>query len=174
MKTGVFASLLVGFMLTSAGRCGAIKWPASCGAQAVKFDVRTETRHQPLPAPPPGKSEIVFLEDENQMIGPFMYATVRFGVDGAWVGADKGASYFSVDVVPGVHHLCASWQSDLHQFNRNVDLTSFTAIPGTIYYFSAIVRPVSRYEVEFRIKHLNQDLARYRMGSAKFARSRVK
>lgn len=175
MKFGVFICLLIGLTLIPAEWCRAATWPASCGSQAVKFDVKTvKSRKAPPAAPAPGKAEIVFLESENEMIGPFMYATVRFGVDGAWVGADKGTSYFSVDVAPGVHDLCANWQSDFPQQNKNVDLTSFTAIQGKVYYFSADLKVVSRYEVDFGIRRLHADLARYRITSSKFAESRVK
>lgn len=175
MKPGVFIGLLMGLTLISAEWCRAATWPASCGGKAVKFDVKAlKSRQAPPAVPAPGKAEIVFLENENQMIGPFMYATVRFGVDGAWVGADKGNSYFSVDVAPGAHDLCANWQSDFPQQNKNIDLTSFTAAPGKVYYFSADIKSVSRYEVDFRIRRLHADLARYRISSAKLAESRVK
>ena len=109
--------------------CGVRVWatalPDSCGDDKVKFDVKTEAG-QPLPAGPvEGKAEIVFIE--NQMITPFHYEPVRFGMDGAWAGASKGDSYFVLTVASGVHHLCASWQSDLEQLKKNVKLTSFTA-----------------------------------------------
>lgn len=174
MKTTIFAGLLIIFASGFASSCRAATWPPSCGSQSATFDVKTEKRHLPPAAPTQGKAEIVFLENENQMIGPFMYATVRFGVDGAWAGADKGTSYFSIDVAPGVHHLCASWQSDLHQLNKNLDLTSFTAAPDTIYYFSAHVRVVSKDEVEFGIRQLNPDLAKYRISGSKLAESHLK
>src|ERR1035441_10341493 len=70
--------------------------PSACGDNRIRFDVNT-TESKLLPAPPPeGKAQIVFIENENQAIAPFMYATVRFGMDGAWVGASDNNSYFIV------------------------------------------------------------------------------
>jgi len=116
--------------LACAGQAWAATLPDSCGADNVKFDVKTE-KHQAAPAgPAEGKAQIVFIENERQMIGAGMYATVRFGMDGAWVGANYGDSYFALTVDPGVHHLCASWQSSLRSLKKNVDLTSFTAEPS--------------------------------------------
>ena len=97
--------------LVCAGQVWANTLPDSCGDDKVKFDVKTE-KNQAAPAgPAEGKAQIVFVENENQVIGPFMHATVRFGMDGAWVGANSGNSYFALTVDPGVHHSCASWQS---------------------------------------------------------------
>jgi len=76
------------------------------------------------------------------MIGPFMYATVRFGLDGAWAGANNNNSYFAVTVDPGVHHLCVSWQSTLRMLKKSIDVASFTAEPGKVYYFAANVKVI--------------------------------
>ncbi|MGB8062863.1 MAG: hypothetical protein WCF26_13270 [Candidatus Sulfotelmatobacter sp.] len=124
--------------LTCAGQVWATTLPDSCGNDKVKFAVKIE-EGQPVPAGPvEGKAQIVFIESENQPIGPFMHATVRLGMDGAWVGANYGNSYFALTVDPGVHHLCASWEG------KNVDATSFTADPGQVYYFAAHVTVNSR------------------------------
>jgi hypothetical protein len=94
--------------LACAGQVRATALPDSCGDDKVKFDVKTEEGQPPPAGPTEGKAQIVFIENENQMIGPFMHATVRLGMDGAWVGANYGNSYFALTVAPGVHHLCAS------------------------------------------------------------------
>jgi len=98
-----------------------------------------------------------------------MYATVRFGMDGAWVGADNGNSYFALSVDPGVHHLCANWQSSLGRFDKDVDLTSFTAEPGKVYYFTAYVTFESRGVVTFSLTPTNEDEGKYRVTVSKVA-----
>ena len=103
----------------------------------------------------------MFVENENQVIGPFMHATVRFGMDGAWVGANSGNSYFALTVEPGVHHLCASWQSALGNTKKDVDVTSFTAEPGHVYYFAAAVTVNSRTSITFGLSQLNEDEGKY-------------
>jgi hypothetical protein len=63
------------------------------------------------------------------------------GIDGAWIGATHGSSFFYVSVDPGVHHLCASWQRKV--VLGSGDLTSaahFTAEAGSVYYF--VVRDI--------------------------------
>ena len=171
VKCGV---LLLGIALAATARSWATTLPDACGNDAVKYEVTTHEGPAPPAAPAEGKAQVVLLENENQMIGPFMHATVRFGIDGTWVGATKGSSYFWTDVAPGIHHLCASWQSSLHQTKKNVDLTSFTAEPGKVYYFSAHVTVASQYSVLFGLSQLNPDQGKYRVGISKLAKSKPK
>lgn len=37
--------------------------------------------------------------------------TMRLGVDGKWVGANDGRSYFFFQIDPGEHSLCTDWQT---------------------------------------------------------------
>jgi hypothetical protein len=157
-----------------AGQAWATTLPDSCGDDKVKFDVKTE-KGQPAPArPAAGKAQIVFIESENQMVIPFHDATVRFGMDGAWVGANYGDSYFALTVDPGVHHLCASWQSVLGSVKKNVDLTSFTAEPGQVYYFAAEVTVNSRSSITFGLSQWNEDEGKYRLKTWKLSTSKPK
>jgi hypothetical protein len=173
MKLSLRAFFL-GVCLACAGQAGAATLPDSCGADNVKLGVKTEKNQAPLAGPAEGKAQIVFIENENQMIGPFMHATVRFGVDGAWVGANYGNSYFALTVDTGVHHLCASWQSSLGGLKKNVDLTSFTAEPGRVYYFAAQVTVASRDSMIFGLSQLNEDEGRYRVKESKLSTSKPK
>ncbi len=111
---------------------------------------------------------------ENQMVSPFSDATIRFGMDGSWVGANNGNSYFALTVDPGVHHLCASWQSVLGTLKKNVGLTLFTAEPGSIYYFAAQVTVTSRDNVTFALSQLNEDEGKYRLKLSKLSTSNPK
>jgi hypothetical protein len=152
--------------------------PDACGDDKVKFDVKTEN-NKTVPAPPAdGKAQIVFIENENHMIGPFMSATIRFGMDGAWVGANNSNSYFTVTADPGVHHLCASWQSALGRVKKNIDVASFTAEPGKTYYFAATVKVIPTGEndanIEFSLSQLNDDEGKYRVKAWKLATSKPK
>jgi len=147
--------------------------PSACGDNRIRFDVNT-TESKLLPAPPPeGKAQIVFIENENQAIAPFMYATVRFGMDGAWVGASNNNSYFIVTVDPGVHHVCASWQTTLKNLKKSIDVASFTAEPGKIYYFAAnlTVTPVDNTTTtfDFNLLPTDEDEGKYRVKAWKLA-----
>jgi hypothetical protein len=154
--------------LACAGQALAATLPDSCGNDDVKFDVKTEAG-QPAPAgPAEGKAQIVFIENENQVIGPFMHATVRFGMGGEWVGANYGNSYFALTVDPGVHHLCAFWGG------KNVAVTSLAAEPGKVYYFAAQVNVQSQHSITFGLSQLNEDEGKYRVKLSKLSTSKPK
>jgi hypothetical protein len=168
-----FSALFLCLPLVFALQARATVLPDACGDDKMKFDV-SEKGHQPPPAPPAaGKAQIVFVENENRMIGPFMTATVRFGMDGAWAGANNNNSYFAVDVTPGVHHLCVSWQSALPMLKKSVDVASFTAEPGKVYYFAANVKVIpagdNNTTYDFNLAPLDDDAGQYRLKAWKLA-----
>jgi hypothetical protein len=163
-----FCASLLYLSFACAGQLWAASLPDSCGNDKVKFDVKT-VEGQPVPSSPAdGKAQIVFIENENQLIGPFMHATVRFGVDGSWAGANYGNSYFALTVDPGVHHLCAFWE------HKNVDVTSLVTEPGKVYYLAAKVNVQSRYSVTFGLSQLNEDEGEYQVKLLKLSSSKAK
>ena len=168
----LFASLVL------AAQARATVLPDACGDDKIKFDVTAE-KGKPAPvAPPEGKAQIVFIENENHMIGTFMYATIRFGLDGAWAGANYNNSYFAVNVEPGEHHLCASWQSSLGMIKKYIDVASFTAEAGKVYYYAANVKVTPTGDdtnnLDFNLVPLNDDEGRYRVKAWKLASSKPK
>jgi hypothetical protein len=167
--------------------------PDACGDDHVKFDVHAE-KDQPAPAEPvDGKAQLILIEDQNGRDKAFSQATVRYGLDGAWAGADYGSSYFAVPIEPGAHHLCASWEGDKH----GVSALSFTAEAGKTYYFAAqiavtggggggyippnglgaggggFVRPVAANK-SFNLVRLSEDEGKYRTKAWKLAVSKPK
>jgi len=59
-----------------------------CGANDAQFDVATNKKEHPVAQLQAGKATVYVIEDIFN--GP----TMRVGLDGAWVGANKGRSYF--------------------------------------------------------------------------------
>ena len=112
--------------------------PDACGNDKIKFEVKTE-KNQPPPAPPAdGKAQLVFVETvekENLAFCAGCEVVARLGFDGAWVGANKGNSYFTFTVEPGEHHICTNWESDLGSLDKKVGVAAFTAEPGKVYYY---------------------------------------
>jgi hypothetical protein len=111
---------------------------ASCGPATVQFEVRnekkTEKKH-PLDGPAPNQALVYVVE--NLRAGCFLCdTTTKIGLDGNWVGATKGNSYFSFPLGPGEHHLCASLQSD-SSGPETTSLAGFSADAGATYYFRA-------------------------------------
>ena len=110
--------------------------PDACGDEKTTFNVSTKEVDSPVEPPPEGKARIVFIETFDHtalMTGE----TTRFGVDGTWVGANRGDSYFVVDLAPGEHHLCANWQK-----KKDAGVLSLSVEAGKTYYYQARVRKV--------------------------------
>jgi hypothetical protein len=106
--------------------------PDACGNDSVKFEVKTEKNpHAPV-EPPAGKALVVFSYSGPYKWSPFSYIIPRYGIDGAWVGANNGESWFAVAVEPGEHRVCADIQS--HELS---DVGGFTAKAGEVYYFES-------------------------------------
>ena len=109
---------------------------AGCGPNEVKFDVKTIKSH-PIALPESGKALVYFIEEVQQQIMCIggCPSTVKLGLDGTWVGANKGDSYFFLTVEPGDHHLCAGWQVQKNWTSRRLAATILTAEAGKTYVF---------------------------------------
>jgi hypothetical protein len=108
---------------------------SACGPVDTQFVVKTDSvSHAPQPADP-GKALVYVIEDQKFRV--FNDVTARVGLDGAWVGANRGNSYLFFSVEPGEHHLCTDWISDWLPNGRLVSLAPLTAEAGKTYYFRA-------------------------------------
>jgi hypothetical protein len=106
---------------------------AACGPDHVTF-VAHEGGDTLAPAPPEaGKARVYFIQDNGELADNQHY-TLKIGLDGAWVGAYKNNSVFTVSVEPGEHHVCANVQSSFDQ-GLNFVFAHFTAEAGKVYYF---------------------------------------
>jgi hypothetical protein len=108
--------------------------PASCGAENARFDIKLDKPKHTLSQADPEKALVYFIQDKGKVsfgIGGALVTTI--GLDGAWVGANKNNSYFSVLVEPGEHKVCLNWRSNT--LGDTVEIAHFTAEVGKIYYF---------------------------------------
>jgi len=141
MKQAVSVFLsIVTVALANQARCTAL--PDSCGDDKVQFEVKTD-KHAPAPgALDAGKARIVFVEVMDRNLGCWSCGspTSRYGMDGSWVGATQGNSYFTLDVAPGEHHLCVDWQSAFGRLRQKIGMAEFTAEAGKTYYFESKVK----------------------------------
>ena len=127
--------LLFGTFIFAQDSSPSIKTAPGCGAASVKFEVKTDKSQHALPQPPPGQAMMYFVEDDTEFEST-PKPTTCIGVDGTWVGANHGNSYFSFAVDPGTHHLCASWQSLAVIGAHDTSAAAhFTAEAGQVYYF---------------------------------------
>jgi hypothetical protein len=106
--------------------------PEGCGPADTQYKVKLDKKAQRPGAPQPDQAQIVFVEtlDGEFSTGPVS----RFAIDGNWVGASKGASYFAITVAPGTHQVCASRQSGAALERQNVGALSVQAQAGKTYY----------------------------------------
>jgi len=144
--------------------------PDACGNNKVSFDIQLQ-KNPPAPAEPEaGKAQVFFIEKSQKppVIGCIGCSTdTRFGVDGAWVGATKDNSYFTISLDPGLHHLCAVRGKD-------VDAEPLTVEAGKTYYFQVEYKAEGKqygtpnhpnYQVDKKVQFsmLNEDEGKYRV-----------
>lgn len=88
-------------------QAAAARTVAGCGPATQMFDVKKADAKHPVAQPEEGKALVYFFLDY------FTAPTMRLGVDGTWVGANDGMSYFFFQVAPGQHNFCTEWQSGI-------------------------------------------------------------
>lgn len=108
------------------------------GRMKFIFDVKTDKKQHPTAQPDTGKALVYVIGTSwNDYVAVHVGTPLtRFGIDGAWVGANGYRSYFFFPVDPGDHRLCTNIQSKFERVVKNFTAaTSFTAEAGKIYYF---------------------------------------
>jgi hypothetical protein len=107
---------------------------AACGQYDVHFDIKNDLG-QHVAQLEPGKALVYIIQDEDHPDCLKCDTTTRVGLDGSWVGANHGDSYFFFSVEPGEHHLCANRLPQLGVTTKPISLIGFTAEAGKSYYF---------------------------------------
>lgn len=111
---------------------------AACGRQSVTFEVKTDRTQHPTPKPDAGKAVAYIIEDQREDRRPCIAGCSdisEIAMDGRWVGANRGSSYFFFSLDPGMHHLCATWKKGSPRPQDRTALLSFTAESDATYYF---------------------------------------
>ncbi|HET9804321.1 MAG TPA: DUF2846 domain-containing protein [Candidatus Acidoferrum sp.] len=101
----VGASLLGSLPALAQDQAAAALTAAGCGPTSQSFDVKTTDSQHPVSQPEAGKALVYFA------VNYYAAPTMRMGVDGTWMGANNGRSYFFFQVAPGEHNFCVAWQS---------------------------------------------------------------
>jgi Protein of unknown function (DUF2846) len=138
MKTALMILLLASSALAQSAPAptGTATVPG-CGPADFSFSVKSDGSSHPVSQPEPGKALAYFLQDDRTFES-HPRPTVKWGMDGTWVGATQADTYFYLSVDPGEHHLCAEWQSAvLINGGRPSAADHFTAEAGKVYYFRA-------------------------------------
>lgn len=138
MKSALVLCLLALFAVPvfAQDQAMAARTAAGCGADNVQYHVKTDKTQHPQGQMPDGKALVYVFEQERTDPGFKIGAvTVRVGLDGQWIGANHGDTYFYFPVDPGDHSICANWQSSIGRLAKLASAASFTAEPGQVYYF---------------------------------------
>jgi hypothetical protein len=107
---------------------------SACGQSDVHFDIKKDNGEHVGQAEA-GKALVYVIQDEDHPNCIKCDVTTRVGLDGFWIGANNGDSYFFFSVARGEHHLCANRQPELGISTKPIALLGFTAEAGKIYYF---------------------------------------
>ena len=168
---------LLAFLLLLASTAHAGEKPnvpaTACGPSDVRFEVKT-TKDRPVDAQAEeGKALVYVVEVWDRSAGTLGGITTRVGLDGEWIGANHGDSYFYFNVDPGEHHLCANWQSSFKRYAKKLALTGFTAEAGKVYYFRAKVTYIASNAgqlTSLELEPLNEDQGKYLVASSSFSK----
>ena len=168
MKISRIVVLLGFFAIPAFAQDPSASHPSSggCGANESQFRVATNKKEHPVAQPEAGKATVYVIEDIFN--GP----TMRVGLDGAWVGANKRKSYFFFSVDPGEHQLCTNWQSGVFKkaAERVGSAASLTTEAGKAYYFRVLV-----YEsTGVRLERVEPAEGQFLVSSSWFSKSRPK
>jgi len=169
------AALVLIFLAISAcaqDRAAVAAAQAACGPKNTKFDARQDHTKHPTPEPDPDKA-LVYVVQEMGETKCTDCALTRVAVDGAWVGANQGSSYFFFWTEGGEHHLCINWQSWLEARSQAVALANFTAGAGKVYYFRTRIFP-GHQDYFFDLDLINSDQGKYLVAASLFSVSHPK
>jgi hypothetical protein len=156
-----FALVTLLFVATAFAQVPPAPSTAACGPENVSFKVKLDESQHTLAQPDPGRARVYFFHDAGTGV-TLGYPTVKLAMDGAWLGANHGNSYFSVSVEPGEHHVCVTLQSSL--VAQRVELAHFTAEAEKIYYYRT--RLVMSRSVELlELDPIDSDQGKYLIAS---------
>ncbi len=165
-----FIVLIMLFAASASAQVPPVGSTAACGHENVSFKVKLDESQHTLAQPDPGEARVYFLHDAGTSI-TLGYPTVKLAMDGAWVGANHGNSYFSVSVEPGEHHVCVTLQSSL--VAQRVELAHFTAEAEKVYYYRTQL--VTSRSVELlELEPIDSDQGKYLIATFPLSVSQLK
>lgn len=149
---------------------------AGCGPAEVQFDVKTDKKQHALMKAEAGKTLVYVIQDEKRDNDTFHIGavTTRVGVDGKWMGANHGFSYFFFTVDPGEHRLCTDWQSSFKKFSKLGSAVTFTAEAGKVHYFRIEVEQRINYPAAVKLELIDNARGEFLIASHSLSTPRVK
>jgi hypothetical protein len=185
MKT-VLVLLLFATSVFAQDPAAVVAAESACGPNNTTFNVKPDAVQHPTVQPESGKALIYVVEDLGECPGcstsssfagffnSVDNAVTKVGMDGAWMGANRGSSYIFFAATPGEHHLCMNWQSRLQERSRAFAMANFTAAEGKVYYFRERVFPGHSGDYVFELDPVNSDEGKYLVAISPFSVSHPK
>jgi Protein of unknown function (DUF2846) len=170
-------TMVAGILLAVFASCVFAQEPApvvsvrgGCGPSDAYFDVKTDRKQHPVTTPDAGKALVYVFEDMEH--GP----TMRVGLDGAWVGANKGKSYFFFSVDPGDHQVCTNWQSGTFKetSKRIGSAITLKAEAGKVYYLRTQVYERSEQDRNVKLEPVETAEGQFLVSASAFSSSHPK
>jgi hypothetical protein len=109
---------------------------AGCGPAETQFSASVAANPKTLTPPPAGSALVYVIEVERPDDAGI---TTRVGLDGNWIGANRGRAYLAFEVEPGERHVCVDWQSSIESRQRLGGAAVLMAEAGKTYFFRAEV-----------------------------------
>jgi len=180
MNMGAGALLMLVFA-AAAIPSRATNLPPSCGDAKTVIDVATHKHASASTAPEEGKAKVVFIETADSDAAP---VTTRVAIDGAWLGGNRGNSYFESTIPPGEHHVCVDWQLNRRMIRDDPQFDVFKAQAGHVYYFRVQVGWLPSVQMilnrepgghmSLSLSNLNQDEGQYLVRNSRLSTSAQK
>jgi hypothetical protein len=101
----------------------------ACGTESVNYMAETDKKQHPTPDAPADKALIYVIR--STIIGLKIHS--KLGVDGKWMGVNRGRTYFFFNLEPGEHYFCSE--------SENQSYLTLTVEAGKTYYLQQQVKP---------------------------------
>ncbi len=175
MKT-ILVVLLFASPVFAQDDAAAARAAAGCGPAEVHFEVKTDKKQHPSPQPEAGKALVYVFLDVKQQANTWNIGTVttRVGLDGAWIGANHGRSYFFFPVEPGDHRVCAAWQSGLGRYSKLASAADLTAESGKLYFLRVSVDERQEHQPAVKMEHIDPAEAQILIANSSLSTSHPK
>jgi hypothetical protein len=169
---GMKKTMMAGILLAAFASAGfaqdqapAVSARGGCGPSEALFDVKTDSKQHPIAPPDAGKALVYVFEDMEH--GP----TMRVGLDGVWIGANKGKSYFFFSVDPGDHQVCTNWQSGTFKetSKRIGSAITVKAEAGKVYYLRTQVYERSEQDRNVKLEPVEAAEGQFLISSSAFS-----
>ena len=167
MKTivaGIFMAVFASLVFAQ-DPAPAVSSRGGCGPTETQFDVKTNNKQHPVAPADAGKAIVYVFEDMEH--GP----TMRVGLDGSWIGANKGKSYFYFSVEPGDHQVCTNWQSGTFKKTamRIGSAMTLKAEAGKVYYLRTQVYERSEQDHNVKLEPVETAEAQFLISASAFS-----